>query len=544
MTLPPVAGADIKNPYYTKTEWKLWAEDSTPVTIFNGLTQTNDVYELPTTTSARVFPNTAAVSPWPGQFLPLNTASAGEAGFWDDAYKSEDKGHSMIATSWSRGSATINLSNQFLATNVMQMGINPSQNKTAGINFTSQSTTCMGHTQVEAQYAAMNERLAYFANTLRGSVGYLSLTDQRADRAIDSYKSLPVFAFHSFGRSGSEVGGLFKMLVTGGFMPRSTKNLLKRNGLYPAALLYAYKAALPYADANGVPVPYTNELRHRPGYLANGDSASTEFMPYNQWYHRYNEGEHFYTMTQIANSMSVAPPVPVLNYISTTRIGPTGSQSVTTTNTEAYKTSILNNIGYGETVSIKFDVGQSIDLAGRPLTFKVTKLYPEQNNLTIVHNGGTIYTVTAVYNANMPKGRLPVLVTANNGVYDSNPAIISFYPTNTFPPCGNEASNYETGSNPNNEMNVNLRPFLSSLPATDISVRAGQVASFSLTCSDPEGFATRYYRWLGERGTLSGNNFTLQTTVADANKTIALHFICSDGTGGYNSIEKKVIVSS
>lgn len=531
-TFTPTPLGFVRNPYYTQAEWKLWGEDEAPVT-YNGT-----AYSLPAAPASRLYPNLAASRPWPNQFLAVTVAPSSYAGFWDDGYKSEDNAHTMISTSWGSGSASINLANQFIRLNIGDFGGDSGANKPLGINFTSQSTTCMGHNQVSGYSIISNEEYYYFADTVRGGPSYYSFRDHLADRTIDSYSSLPAFAFHSFGRSGSEINGLFKMLVSGGYMPRSLKNHLKHSGLYPSALLYIYKASLPYANADGTEVEYTNELRHRVGYLSNGNTTNSEFMPYNQWYHKYNEGLHFYTMTQLANSMTVAPPIALIQFISGERIAANGSHQTFTQSNEAGFTVINTPLAAGETVSLTIDVNQSFDMFGLPLTPTWTVLYPEQKNVTVEARGNGRYVITAVYDSHLPKGRIPVLFTVSNGVYESNPAVVSFYPNGPAPSCGS----YELGSNPSNEMNVNYRPLFSSSAGGDLTVSAGQTAAFTLTCTDPEGFPTRYYRYLGEPGTLSGNNFSLPTLAADSGKTVALHFICSDGTGAYNSLEQKVII--
>lgn len=520
-----------QNPYYTAPTWKLWAEDQSPVS-YNGVE-----YSLPISAADRLYPDLIASTPWPGQFLTTSKTVTAEAGFWDDGYKSEDNAHTMSRTSWSSSPASINLNNQFIRLNLGDFGANPQANQTLGINFTSQSTTCMGHNLVQGSNINFNERWYYFASTVRGGPSYYSFRDHLADRTIDSYEALPVFGFHSFGRSGSETNGLFKMQVTGGYLPRSTKNLLKRAGVYPAALLYIYKASLPYAHPDGSAVEYDHELRHRVGYLSNGNSTNSEFMPYNQWYHRYNEGLHLYEMTQLANSMSIAPPVAVIKFIEGVRTASNGTQTRFTTNYNAGFTVVKSQLNLGETVEMTVDVSQSYDLAQRNLTPKWSVLYPEQKNVTIRHDGGSLYTISAKHDADLPKGRIVVLFTVSNGVYHSNPAVVSFYPPN-----GASCSSYQLGATPENEVNVNLRPIFSSSAAGDLTVTAGNTARFNLNCQDPEGFPTRLYRWLGEPGILAGNEFSLATTAADRGKTIALRFICSDGTGSYNSLEQKVVV--
>jgi hypothetical protein len=523
----------IRNPYYSQTDWKLWNKDQTPVT-YNSQT-----YELPAVPEDRLYPDLQASVPWPGQFLAVDSIVNELAGFWDDGYKSEDDAHTMLNTSWSSGAASINLTNQFLRLNIGDFGGNPTANKTLGINFTSQSTTCMGHNLVEGGNISYNEQYYYFADTLRGGPAYYSFRDHLAERTIDSYEAIPVSGFHSFGRSGSEKNGLFKMLVSGGYMPRTTKDELKRTGLYPSALLYIYKASLPYANADGTPVSYTNELRHRVGYLSKGSSSNTEFMPYNKWYHRYDEGLHFYTMTQLAASMSVAPPVALLRFVGGERIAADGTKTAIEHNWEAGRTIVKSPLDDGEEATLIVDVGDSFDTQGLPLTYQWTILYPEQKDIVeINYLEGNRFSIHAIHNATHPKERIPVLFSVSNGVYDSNPAVVSFYPAQNSASC----SSYQLGATPENEVNVNYRPDFSSDAGGDITIKAGGTAIFNLTCTDPEGFQTTLYRYLDEPGVLTGNSFSLQTNPDDAGKTIALHFICSDGTGAYNSLEQNVIV--
>lgn len=532
--LPPIVpGNPIKNPYYQNPTWKLWAKNSTPVTLPN-----NATIALPTTAEQRLFPDMAAVVPNPGHFLPIKTGASDRAGFWDDFYKTEDNGHSNIPTSWQApGSTTvkINLAGQFGIIPTANAG--STNNITAGVNFTSQSTTCMGHNHVSSYQLTSNEQNYFFANVLRGGPAYYSFRDHLADRTIDSYKGLPLSGHHSFGRSSSEVVGLFKMVVAGGFLPRGVKDLVKHHGVYPSVLHYIYTASLPYANADGTPVDYLNELRHRPGFLSNGSSTNSEFMPYNQWYHRYPEAAHLDQMTQMAAGMAYPPPVAILKFENVERVL-NGATTNSTTHGEKSKTSILVPFQAGEKVTVTVDVSESFDLGTQPLTYRWHVLYPEQKNVTITKLSDTRYKIAMTHNAALPKMRIPVLLTASNGIFESSPAQVSFYPAGPNPGC----SSYELGANTANEMNVNLRPTFATTPDGDMSTPKGGTVSFALACSDPEGFPVTYYRWLGEPGTLAGNNVTLTTTAADAGKTIALHFICSDGTGGYNSLEKKIVV--
>ena len=54
---------------------------------------------------------------------------------------------------------------------------------------------------------------------------------------------MPTF-FNSIGSSGSETAAITKLMIVGGYLPPATKLALKRNGLYPSALLYLFMVEL------------------------------------------------------------------------------------------------------------------------------------------------------------------------------------------------------------------------------------------------------------------------------------------------------------
>jgi hypothetical protein len=259
-------------------------------------------------------------------------------------------------------------------------------------------------------------------------------------------------------------------------------------------------------------------------------------MPFNEWYHRYPEATHLYTMNQLASSMSSTPPIALLRLIEERRERNGVPESGTAAS--ASKMTVMTTLPPEYQVSLTVDVGDSFDLSDRPLTFRWRVLYPEHKNVTISHLGGTRYMITARHDPQLPKGRIVALMSASNGLYDSNPIQVSFYPPGINPGC----SNYELGANPANEINVNQRPLLATVPETDLTIQAGNTATIQLICMDPDGLPVRFYRWLGEPGTLSGNTFRYTALSTDVGKTIPFRFICSDGSGGYNSIERKISV--
>jgi hypothetical protein len=536
---PDDLNAPIKNPYFTQPTWKLWSLDPTPVV------HGDKTFSLPVASEDRLFPDPGSSEE---NFLATVKGSGTTAGFWDDVYGTNDGDHTMLSQSWTNGRNTINLTGQYMRLGSADMGSrgNATLNPLLGINFTSQSTTCMGHNLVEGNNLS-DERDRFFRSLLRSGPAYFSYRDHREERTINSYRTLPVFSFHSFGRSGSEIHGVFKMMVSGGFLKRSLKDKVKRHGIYPATLLYTFKSTLPYANADGSEVEYTNELRHRVAYLSNGDSSNSEFMPHNMWYHRYNNVTHFRRMTKLAEEMTVPPPIALLRFVRGTIRPQNGATIEVLPNTSragwvrGMKTTVSAPFAANETVTVEVDISESYDLNDLELTHKWTVLYPEQRNVTITKLSETTYSIQMIFDSKLPKGKIPVLFTVNNGMHYSNPAVVSFFPSNHSVSC----SAYQLGATPENEVNVNLRPLFTSSADGDLTVKAGERATFRLTCTDPEGFRTRLYRWSGERGTLdSSNNFSLTTEVADAGRTINLHFICSDGTGGYNSLQQRIIVTA
>jgi len=88
-------------------------------------------------------------------------------------------------------------------------------------------------------------------------------------------------------------------------LPKATKPLLKRHGLYIPTLLYIWKASLPY-DA-----PYESELRHRVAYSSAGDALPGNYLV-NRPFNSYDEGLHMANMVKMAKSMTIAPPISLI----------------------------------------------------------------------------------------------------------------------------------------------------------------------------------------------------------------------------------------
>ena len=536
---PTAPAAGILNPYHATTLWKLWTQDPTPVN-FNGVD-----FAAPAL-ATRLFPGPTIGYPDPA--LPLVGTSPGTAGFWDDAYATRDDGHSGMPQFYygDRYGNRISLPGQYIR--IGPSTAQPNDILRLGVNFTSESYSNSGHQLIAQNYQVdFTESYFTFSDTVRASPAYLSYAETIPNRAIDSYDALYAHAFNSIGRSSSEVNGIFKMLMAGGSMPRATKDLLKKHGAYAITLINLFRATMPYSNADGSPVAWSNEMVQRPAYNSVGDYNDSEFSPYNNAYHQYSETLHLFRMMQAARAMTVAPPVAIIKIVAIT-VEKGGSKIVDGATTDPRIRSANKTMARiwgepGETITLTIDVGGSYDLQALQMVPHWAKVYPAQRNITITHDVGTLWKISVAHDPALPKGRIPVALMVNNGTLNSSPAFVNFY----WPAPGQvEVPAYVNANNPisTDEVNKNLRPILTTSAIAEwINVPPGGTAAFDLTCTDPEGFMTRYYRWTDEVGTLVNGRFTLATTVADAGKVFPVHIICSDGTGGYDSVTKRVVVT-
>ena len=100
------------------------------------------------------------------------------------------------------------------------------------------------------------------------------------------------------------------MAIAGAHLQPLIKRNAKLRGIYPATLLYIWKAALPYE------VPYSHGIRHRVAYFADGADrsgkaeriAAAAMLP-----HQYDDDLHLKRMINIAKSLRAVPSVPVID---------------------------------------------------------------------------------------------------------------------------------------------------------------------------------------------------------------------------------------
>ncbi len=532
------------NPYWMTAPWKLWFVDATPVE-FSGLDGSGNMQTQtfsPPLAETRKFPSPAAMAAsYPAPFLGLETAPAepAAAGFWDDASGTMDNGHSGPWNSWSGDGSSINLASQYIR---IGFGAPPTNTRHAlGLNFTSESYSQRGHwlSRINSNVVT-TERDWFFSNTMRGSPSYLSYHEKNAAYVTDNYDGLYAQSFHSLGRSSSEVRALNKMLVAGGFMPRATKETLKRHGLYAAVMPALWRQALAYVAEDGTPLPYENEMHHRPAYLSLGNVDNPEFAPNNIVYHQYPDTLHMNGMVQATKAMTTPPPFALMKVVAV-QSTPADGAPVTWPLTDSRlkvrgRTMTTVWVDPGDTLDIRIDMGESFDLGGGDLDFSASAVYPNQESALLIERQGNtaLFRVRATPDPSFPLGRMPILFQAHVRGMRSNPVFLNVYWRQaTQLDAPSEYYNADSGKT-DKAVFYNARPVLSTSlgAATTLAGAVGVPASFSVTCDDPEGFPTRFYRWRGEPGTMAGGVYSY-TPAASGNYPVSI--VCSDGTGGYAS---------
>jgi Chitobiase/beta-hexosaminidase C-terminal domain len=538
---------EIKNPYFAKPEWKLWFKDPTPVIISAGARA--GTYQ-PVKPEERKFPDTSQeIGLYSPKMIPGASLTESLAGCWDDCYMSLDNHHTRL--NQMRG--------HFIDGGKMRMGRDVKSRFLLGVNFTSQSYSHRGRHIVDDMFNSLNtERHFFFANCVRATPAHISYRDNDPVQVQDDYDGLYSHSFQSVGQSGSEMHAVYKMMLAGACMPREVKNLLKTHGAYASALLTIYKASLPYTDAAGATVPYENELRHRPAYSASGDVSHPHFCVANPYYHGYNDKLHIHNMVEMAKQMEAAPPVALLKLLSVS-VKKDGVAVLPTTPQDApIKNICLTNTRIwgkpGETLDVRIDLNKSYDLQDKALTFTCKPLYPNQKNIQVKEEAPGVYLISVAHDPKLPKGRIPVICTArNDSLIPSNPVFVNFYW-----PEEKEVVDYPQGrlSKAAQErrkalglrvrpVNVNPRPLPSATFRGDaIHCRPGETVTIDLSAKDPDGFPVTVYRRMDEPGTIDGTRFSMSIPQDAGTEAHALHFIFSDGTGGYSGRRYKVFVSA
>ena len=505
----PGSTTPIKNPFYRHPAWRLWFTDASPIGIRRDGEQ-----------------STLTVAP---------------ADAWKDCYMSLDYGHSDGKDKPAK--------NCFVGPIYYHPTIfaPPDMLCVFGVNFTAESLCSRGR-YIADDFVNIDktERYFLFANCVRSYPAYKCYSDTDPERAYDEYDALAAHSFQSIGHSAGMMLAIKKMIDAGECMPRATVEKLKTHGLYAPALITLFRAALPFTDALGQPVPYEHELRHRPVYSMSGDcmTYAERWFKANIPYHTYDEKRHAQTMLDLAKRMEIPPPVAVMELagFSVTKGGATLVQKqLQDERLKSVNKTVIRVWGKeGETLEINVDMRKSIDLMDRPLSYFAHAVYPNQQNVQI--KPGTdkgVFKITVQHDKKLPKGRIPVILFVRNGVeLPSNPVFINFYwPSNgeTQADYPHDPPSYTSLIPADIRINDNLRPIVKFEPAIDASdtilCAPGAQVSFRIQATDPEGYPTTISRWPGEIGTLSKDIFSC--AVPGDGKEHSLHFIVSDGTGGF-----------
>lgn len=540
----PAAGT-TKNPYFPTCTWKLWRRDDTVVTDSRAF--------VPPATSA---PSTIGLPPpekrrWPttkpakGRAFELaNAPSKQFAGTWDDVYASWSGTHGWVRDRWAApgGDEATGIAAAIVAV------VDPTPIDThfkLGINFYHQSTTGMAHTITNAEHPANTlayEKL-YFASGLLTSPCHLSLVDEGTANAAcstDLYLTLMPTLFNSVGSSDSETMAITKWVIAGAHLRPELKLALKESGLYASTLLWLWKACLPIESA------YDEEWRHRVAYAAVGDrfafpggydAAGIARGDICLAFHEYDDGEHLRRMVAAAQALEVAPPEAVVDLLDQQG----GVKRL------ALKKTIGVVQKAGEEVTLRVSAAASYDLAGRPLTFRWRLLYGDRRT-RVVREGeaeadrlGTPaaelppeWTIRVPWDDALPEGRTTLLLVANNGVHDGNPAAITIYrQRGELPPSGAGYNDYVYDTK-----FTNRRPIVVGLQ--DVVVKPGETLDLPIRALDPEGQPLRFTKRAGEPGEFDGNHFLWKVPSKEPPGTRTLTVLCSDGTAG-NSYEAQPI---
>ena len=561
------SNAQVKNPYYSHLDtppWKLWFQDDTAID-YSPMPKKKTGAKIikrvlkPPAIAMRLYPDLSRGKFNQRQLFPFKTFAREPevAGLWDDAVASLDENHVKLRTAYQFGNQKVLFTGKMIQ--VLRGSPRLKDRMQIGVNFAWQSHANKGHHlyQNEQRIRRM-EQVFTFANCLYASPGWLSRTDVMPNRMVDSYDGLFGHYYNSLGQSGSELHAVAKMIYAGAHLPRTTKNLMKTHGVYPLTMLTIFKATLPYRDAEGNEVPYENELRHRPSYASSGKQVSSRYVSRELEYHLYNEKLHIRRMVHMARTMTALPPVTLLRLIDVN--GKTKKdQSVQSTS----QTSIRIHGERDKTIEVTVDLGNSYDLAKRPLTFHAKRVYPEQSNIKVTIDKKGKAKLVATYDDKFPSGRFPVILWAENGTdCPGNPVFVNFHwraenqPMKPpyFAPYRQPFVSKEyikkfigrgAVRNPNVQVNRNDKPTIkSTLNGTVIKATVGKTVSFLLQGEDPEGFQTRFYQWSGEIGTIKKGHFVFQPRKLHRGKTFTVRFICSDGTGAYRGLTVQIQVLS
>ncbi|NUN49441.1 MAG: choice-of-anchor D domain-containing protein [Candidatus Brocadiae bacterium] len=516
---------ELKNPYFKKTEWRVWRLDETPIEKAKAAVP-------PATDGSTIQPPPAAMRLWPAEAVPpgklfLLTPKPSEkyAGTWDDVYGSWSGTHGWVRDEWKSpaGTEAKGIKSAILAF----VDNDPVENHLKlGINFYHQSTTGMAHTITNAVIPGKAEAYEkiYFSSGLITSPCHLSLVEESAAQtevATDLYLAYMPTLFNSVGSSDSETMAITKMVIAGAHLSPAMKLRLKRTGLYASAMLWLWKSSIP------VDAPFESEMRHRVAYAAVGDrfafpggygAAGIERGDMCLGFHEYDDTEHLRRMIEMARGLTVPPPEAIVNVVEHKG----GKLHY------ALKKTICVLQEAGQDVELRISTDGSWDLDDRAITHRWKLLYGNHRT-TVEREGETaVWKIRVPWDDALPEGRTTLILVANNGVHDGNPAAVNIYrKKGDLPPSGGGYNDYKYDTK-----FTNRRPIIVGLQ--DEVVKPGQTFTIPIRAVDPEGFPVRFSKRAGEPGEFDGNVFTWKVPKNVPPGNHVLTVIGSDGTSGNN----------
>ena len=542
LVLTPGARAEedadaIRNPYYEKRAWKVWRLDASPVEgVPNLVREGKAKKQVKVTLSApdaeqRIYP-----ARLPGTESPAivygasKTPSERFAGIWDDVYSSWSGLHGYVRNRWKGpDGSVVTIRDQF--PHFVDVTGNKSFVLPTGVNFVHQSTTSMGHAIANAYIEERTRSFEkiYFSDCLVTAPAHASYTDWRADGTSDLYMGHSPTLFNSVGSSNSETMAITKMILAGGYLPPATKTLLKTHGLYPAAILYLWKSALPYD------VPYDHELRHRIAYKSIGNrntypekygATALDRGDTSLAFHQYDDLAHMRGMAERAAEMDVALPEALI-----TLVGVKGGED----RFRGRKSAVVIQEP-GNDVDLIVSTAGCYDLQDRPLTTRWKLLYGNKNTrIEPDPDEADTWRIHVPWDDALPEGRTALALVANNGRYDSNPAIVSIYrKKGELPGNGLGPKDYTYPLT-----HANRRPVL--LDVQDTWVKRGKEVRVPLRALDPEGFPVSFYKRAGEIGEIDGDEFVWRCPKkAEKGSRHTVTLIASDETSGNSYCGRRV----
>ncbi|NOU36040.1 MAG: choice-of-anchor D domain-containing protein [Kiritimatiellaceae bacterium] len=508
----PLLAATIQNPYYTNQQWRVWMDDESPMTeSINGTIQ-------PPPVANRLYPDdVTSAEASAGLFVKMRTndwPARKYAGFFDDHFSSRDGYHTRVESAWvgdNSNSISFKYGDATTAYRLIQSegvygsGLNV---QTYGVMWENQSTTGQGDDQTDSAINAYYLEKDHFANVFRSGPSYSSYNESAGVERDDFQAYLPSY-LNTHGASFGVSPLYTRILGAGGYLPVETKRKLLQNGLYASAMHYLFKASLPFQ------VEYGHHFRHRIHYWGYGINSETIDIAPDHYFdyaldiaEHYNPSLHMKNMIALAKRMTVAPPIALLSTV-TILSGTNGYTGAPT----APRTAALIKQGAGQTVQVRVSTSACYDINGLPVDVRL-ELANGNPNTTIAKESGSNWLITVPDDADRPDGRTTILMIANNGIFDSNPAAIT---VSRFLTDGLSATNARLPH---------------PVGARDTRVLAGTTKSYDLFTAANAPRAIDYLLWDGATATLDGNRIQLAPPLNATPATEGVVAVATDGLTG------------